>query len=83
MKLKGKVIVTEKYNGKSKFEFWNKLDIGDILEFRISINAPGSNRGQLYATQVYVKNLTSGMKFNDSLTLMTNYLSKIGYQEQS
>lgn len=82
MKLSNRIIITGKYQGRSKFDFFTNLKEGDVIELSIEIEPirRGSHSG-LYATMVKMKNLTSKASFSASLTETTNYLSKMQYTE--
>jgi hypothetical protein len=84
LKLKTQIVVNEPYKGKSKFEFFTKMRVGDVIEIYTFIQpiARGSHSG-LYATQVVVKNLTQPdiNDFSDSITGISKYLEKIQFTE--
>lgn len=79
MKLKNIIIVTEKFKGKTKFQFWNDLQINDILEISILLNGQGGyGKG---VARIEFENKTQDRRFGTSISDSKNYLNKIKYQE--
>jgi hypothetical protein len=76
MVISGKFVVKSKYKGKSKYDFWKNLQIGDILEISLDLSPSERNgRGSLYATYLKVQSGTSG--FSDSISGVCKYIEKI------
>jgi len=77
LELRQKIKVTSKYKAKSKFDFWNEIEIGDIIELRLPVDNITSSG---YAPRLKIKNLTNN-KFNSkfSLTETSKYLKNIDY----
>jgi hypothetical protein len=82
MRLRNTITITSPFIGKSKFDFWKNLEVGQKIEISMPLTPPGNNRGTIYATTIFFKNKTTGAKFDASLTIASNYLGKIGYDCQ-
>ena len=67
--LRGKIKVTSKFTGKSKFAFWANLAINDILEFEAMVSRFSSN-------DITVTNFMTGEKFETTFGELYNYLQK-------
>jgi hypothetical protein len=80
MILKRDIEILEEYKGKSKFEFWHNLKVGDIVTIYMNLKPTGSNRGRIYAPDVYAKNDREGV-FGTSINSFQGYLSQIKYKE--
>ncbi len=76
--LRALIKVEGPYSGKTKFDFFKNLQVGD--EVMVSMELTKVERGPssgLYATGVTLTNLSRGGTFIDSQTNVANYLSKI------
>ncbi len=74
LKLKGSYIAKGKYLGKTKFDFWNNIEVGDVLNISLHL----SNTG-IYTNTVCVE--CRGVKFESSINIICNYLTKISLVE--
>lgn len=59
--------------GKTKAQFFVDLKVGNVIECTLVLANPGRGRG-LYATYIKVRNITTGTKSSDSLTMISKYL---------
>jgi hypothetical protein len=80
------IIVTKTYSGKSKFDFWKKLKVGDMINISLKLESTGSNRGISYAPCVTLINYGNGgyasnpEKFTSTVNDIVKYLEKINYE---
>ena len=81
MILKQKINIIEKYSGKSKFEFWSKIEVGDTLEVLMEFANASHPRGGMYVPDITCYNSSKVMKFTDKYNKISNYLSKLKYTE--
>ncbi len=79
--LSTKIMITSKYKGKSKFDFWTSLQIGDDLILSVKVTG-GTTRGRngLHATDITVEK-HDGTRFRCSLNHFDNYLSRLEYKQ--
>jgi len=77
------IIIKSKYKGKSKFDFWKELNVGDTVKLSIGLNPLGRGESGLYATQVELTNEITKLEFKDSINNICKYLSKVDYVELS
>jgi len=77
LELRQKIKVTSKYKAKTKFVFWNEIEINDIIELRLPVNDITSSG---YAPRLKIRNITQD-KFSPkfSLTETSKYLKNIDY----
>lgn len=80
--LRSRIRLLSLYEGKTKHTFFNNLSIGDVIEISLPIIRPQSNRGRPYVTNIRLFNCTNNMKYSNSLTIITNYLSNLTYIEK-
>ena len=81
MILSTKIKITGTYKGNSKFPFWNKLEVGDIVEISTPIKTIYRAGTGLYATGINFKNLTKNTKFNSTMNMAVKYLNQLKYEE--
>lgn len=79
--LSSTIIVTKTYSGKSKFDFWKNLKVGDTVEISLELESTGSNRGVSYTPYLSLFNRNNNREeFCDSLNGIVKYLEKIDYE---
>jgi hypothetical protein len=77
LELRQKIKITSKYKAKTKFDFWNEIEIGDIIELRLPVNNITSSG---YAPRLKIKNITQNKFYSKfSLTEVSKYLKNIEY----
>jgi hypothetical protein len=81
MILRTKAIVTETYKGKSKYDFWKNLQVGDTIEVSTQIRKYFRGGNGLNATNLTIKNERSGEIFKSTMSMTVNYLYQIKYKE--
>lgn len=81
MKLSNKIIITEPYQGNSKFPFWKALKVNDIVEVSTYVKGVGRGGNGLYATSIYFKNLTQNTEFRSTMNMSRNYLNQLKYED--
>ena len=82
MKLTNKIVVTKKYDGKSKFPFWENIKEGDMLEVSLDLKPTGHGYGgRTYAPTISIKNISTDEIFKDTINSFQKYLGKISYKE--
>lgn len=78
MELKSKqFICTSPFKGKSKFDFWEKLQIGDFIQLSTTFKRTGYGSSGIYVPTIKIENLTRNIEFKDTINSMLNYISKI------
>ena len=75
MKLSGKFSILSKYNGKSKFEFWGNLKLGDVLTVSVILKSEVGGRNGMYSPTINME--CDGKKFSCGFNEAANYLSKV------
>jgi hypothetical protein len=76
--LVGLISVTKAYTGKSKFDFWKDLQVGDTLLISMYLKCE-HKRGGIYVPTVRINNRRANVHFICSLGEAVNYLDKIEY----
>ena len=67
--------VIQPYDGKSKYEFWNDMQKGDILTIGMELKPVGK-----YKPILAVKNSRTGLLFRDAINSFQNYLEKMTFE---
>jgi len=80
MRLKGKIVVTEPYKGKTKFDFWSGLKVDDVLRVSLVFNPRRGSNG-IYSPETIVYNTTTHKSFKAGMGEIGVYLGKIEYKE--
>lgn len=78
--LSSNITVIKVYSGKSKFDFWKNLKVGDVIKISLELESTGSNRGISYTPCVRLKNIMTFENFASSLNDIVKYLGKIDYE---
>ena len=81
MNLRTRAVVTDTYKGKSKYDFWKNLQIGDTIEVSTRIKKYHRGGNGLNATDLNIKNERTGEIFKSTMSMTVNYLSQIKYEE--
>ena len=81
MNLRTRAVVTDTYKGKSKYDFWKNLQIGDTIEVSTQIKKYYRGSNGLNATDLRIKNERTGEIFKSTMSMTVNYLSQIKYEE--
>jgi len=81
IRLLGTIKVTETYSGKSKFDFWKEVQVGDIISVEIPIKPTGSNGGRIYSPPLFLQNKSNNTNFSGGFNEVQVYLNKIKYEE--
>ena len=81
MNLRTRAVVTDTYKGKSKYDFWKNLQIGDTIEVSTQIKKYYRGSSGLNATDLSIKNERTGEIFKSTMSMTVNYLSQIKYEE--
>ena len=71
-----------RYKGKSKFDFWNNIDLDDVIEVSMELRDPGRNGNSKYATMIRFRNMRTDEKFHASLAEAMKYLEKLPHEAQ-
>lgn len=73
------------YKGKTKFNFFNSMLVGDEINISLQVANPGGFGGRRYATNVYLRkqNSVTGKEdnFSCSITEAAKYLNNFEYYE--
>jgi len=83
MVLSNRVKVTSPYKGKSKFDFWNDLQVGDTLVIYMELKHSGwGSKGNLMPTinVMLIEEVEEPKTFSGSFNDINNYLSKIDHE---
>jgi len=68
--------VIQPYDGKSKYDFWNDMQKGDVLIISMHLKPVGH-----YKPMLTVKNERTSKTFEDAINSLQNYLQKMTYEE--
>lgn len=78
LELRQKIKITKPYKGKTKFEFWTNIQVGDIIEIQLPISDITSMG---YVPRLKFRNITQNKyKSNISLTESSKYLKHFEYE---
>lgn len=77
MKLYSLIIVTEKYSGKTVYDFWKNAEINDRLVFRYCLQPTGK-----YQPTIKVVNLCTRLCFYASPGDLAPKLNKMKFKEE-
>jgi len=75
--LKTNCVAGSAFTGKTKYEFWNNIRMGDILEVSIELKPSGRSSRGMYAPKVKVKNLSREGEITETFNLVQAYLTKV------
>lgn len=75
--LKNVCVAGSSFTGKSKFDFWMKIEAGDVLEVSLELKPSGRSSRGMYAPVVKVENLSKGGSITESFNLVQQYLGKV------
>lgn len=78
MKLRNKIKVLSSYQGKTKFDFWNKLQENEDVEIFVNLVRTGNSGNGIYVPEVYFISSTSN--FACTWNNAVKYLEKINYE---
>lgn len=81
MILSSKAVVTATYKGKSKYDFWKNLQIGDTIKVSTQIKKYHRGGNGLNATNLSIKNERTGEVFSSTMSMTVNYFNQIKYEE--
>ncbi len=73
-------VVTAKttFQGKTKFDFWNNIQVGDQLYISLELKPSGRSSRGMYAPIVKVENVRTGEEKSETFNLVQAYLTKVG-----
>jgi hypothetical protein len=78
MILQNAIKATSKYKGKSKFQFFQDIQIGDVIIISMKMDqSVGQHSHGRYATTVNLFNKRNGLKFSVSISEFQQYISRI------
>lgn len=77
--LKDTIVVTKKYSGKSKYEFWSTLDKGDVVVISLPLKKTGRGASGIYSPVIKLKNMSKNIEHSDSFNVVQKYLDNIEY----
>lgn len=74
-----KLKVIETFKGNSKYDFWKKLSVGDIIQFSTVLKRTGFGSRGIYVTTYIIYNLSNNTHFEDTINNFMNYINKIKF----
>ena len=78
--LSNKIMITKKYSGKSKFDFWKNLKAGDVINISIILKPTGRGSSGIYVPTIKFENKFGNDYFSASFNEACNYLNKVEYE---
>ncbi len=72
--------VTGKYKGNSKFQFWNEIEVGDVITVSMDLEQAKRGSNGLYSPKVLFYNLRSKKSFVTQLAASVQYLNQLEYK---